>query len=58
MADWLRYVSEDVHWLEVALPARLVACGALRRADAFPFNLPDDALAAQALRGHLMVLGH
>ena len=58
MTDGLRYISEDVHWLEVALPAGLAACGALGRADALPFNLPDDALAAQALRGYVMVLTH
>ena len=47
MADRLRYVSQDMHWLEVALPARLITCGALRCADALPFNLSNDAFAAQ-----------
>ena len=52
MADRLCDVSQDMHRLQVALPAGLVACGALGCADALAFNLPDDALAAQAMKGH------
>ena len=47
MADRLCYVSQDMHWLQVPLPAGLAASGALGCANALPFNLPDDAFAAQ-----------
>ena len=47
MADRQGYVCQDVHWLEIALPSRLITCGALRCADALPFDLPNNASAAQ-----------
>ena len=46
IADGLGNVGQHMHRLEVALPARLLALGALGCLDAWPLNPLYDAIAA------------